>query len=163
MQRLTTRRGITRYFFDYPKPNAIAPRELYAVEWAEGHVFGNVDELDLSNRMVVHMLQYVKMPIVVVFVEAGEDRDTYERSVVLPLATEYAGRMKFYTALPSRTAPKLKQYGLTARDCPTVVIDDGVGMLGRPQVYMPPAALRGTLEAGALREFLEQPTAHSEL
>ena len=100
------------------------------MEWAEGHVFGNVDELDLSNRMVVHMLQYVKMPIVVVFVEAGDDRDTYERSVVLPVATEYAGRMKFYTALPSRTAPKLKQYGLTAGDCPTVVIDDGVGGLG---------------------------------
>ena len=66
-------------------------------------------------------------------------------------------------SLPSRTPPKLKQYGLTAGDCPTVVIDDGVGGLGRPQVYMPPAALRGTLEAGALREFLEQPTAHSEL
>ncbi len=38
-----------RYFFDYPKPSQIATREMYEVQWDDGHVYGNVDELDPTN------------------------------------------------------------------------------------------------------------------
>ena len=38
-----------RYFFDYPKPTQVAAREMYEVQWDDGHVYGNVDELDPSN------------------------------------------------------------------------------------------------------------------
>ena len=38
-----------RYFFDYPKPSQVAGREMYEVQWEEGHVYGNVDELDPTN------------------------------------------------------------------------------------------------------------------
>jgi hypothetical protein len=56
-----------RYFFDYPKPNKIAAREMYEVQWEEGHVYGNVDELDPTNGMVMRLLQYQKLPTVFVW------------------------------------------------------------------------------------------------
>ena len=37
-----------------------------------------------------------------------EDRTTAEREEVLPVATEYVGRFKFYTAKPSATWAKLQ-------------------------------------------------------
>ena len=52
----------------------------------------------------------------------GADRDRYERSEVLPVATENADQLKFYTANPSVTQFKLKEFGLTRADCPTVVV-----------------------------------------
>lgn len=42
-----------RYFFDLPKPAQMAARELYEVQWEDGHVYGNVDELDPLNGEAV--------------------------------------------------------------------------------------------------------------
>ena len=47
-----------RYFFDYPDANKIKAKEIYEVIWSEGHVYGNVDELDPTNHMVMHLLQH---------------------------------------------------------------------------------------------------------
>jgi hypothetical protein len=146
-----------RYFFDYPKPSQVAPREMYEVQWDDGHVYGNVDELDPSNGetataplpnyttdsfqrllcvsgMVMRLLPHQQLPKVIVWcahstdnaqltsprrsqlrlqfcvtdaclplcrMEAGEQREQYERSSFLPVSTENAERLKFYTAKPS--------------------------------------------------------------
>ena len=45
---------------------------MYEVIWEEGHVYGNVDELDPTNNMVMHLLNHQQLPMVIVFMEAGE-------------------------------------------------------------------------------------------
>ena len=49
-----------RYFFDLPKPAQIAPRELYEVQWEDGHVYGNVDELDPLNGEAAKLSQVLQ-------------------------------------------------------------------------------------------------------
>lgn len=44
-----------RYFFDYPKPSQVPAREVYEVQWEDGHVYGNVDELDPTNGETKHL------------------------------------------------------------------------------------------------------------
>ena len=96
--------------------------------------------------------------------EEGPDRERYERLEVLPVATENVGQLKFYTANPSVTQFKLKEFGLKKSDCPTVVVHDTVGGFGGgKRFYLPPAALRGALELEALRAFVRYPRAAGNL
>ena len=47
---------------------------MYEVIWEEGHVYGNVDELDPTNNMVMQGLNRQQLPMVIVFMEAGESQ-----------------------------------------------------------------------------------------
>lgn len=77
-----------RYFFDFPKPQQVAKRELYEVQWGEGHVYGNVDELDPTNGETTHALPRFTVDLVA--------RDSVARALGMVM------RM-----LPHQTLPKV--------------------------------------------------------
>jgi hypothetical protein len=135
---------------------------LYAVWWGEGHMYGNIDELDLENPVVAHLWQNAHrypVPMAIVFVEVGHDRSKLERPEVLAVATEWAGRMRIFIASPSHTAGVLESFDLHASDCPTVVVVDAAGVLGMgASVFLPPSELTRRLDAAAMRRFLSSPT-----
>ena len=59
--------------------------QMYEVIWEEGHVYGNVDELDPTNNMVMHLLNHQQLPMVIVFMDAG--KEPYTVLALLNLST----------------------------------------------------------------------------
>jgi len=111
------------FFYDMPVLKNLALSTLYAVEWSKEHVFASVGMLDLWNQNQISSLFRIKEPKCLVFVDREQDLEDIQWWLQ-PLAKEYQGKVKVYTAIKSKAENAWGEFGITAKDLPIAVMHD---------------------------------------
>ena len=116
------------YHFAFPSPAQLREGN-FAVEWRRGMAIGPIARLDLHNERSLSTLFRETRPklFLVLHSRGGSKRKWTDRSLpgwVRPLHERYEHALKFVLAEPNEAPDFLRQFGLTRRDAPTMVIHD---------------------------------------
>jgi hypothetical protein len=111
------------FFYDMPRTSSLAKNTLYAIKWGYNHVFAGVGMLDLWNQNQISSLFRIQEPKCLVFVKDNKMLEDIQWWLQ-PLAKEFEGRVKVYTALKAKASNAWGEFGVTEADLPIAVMHD---------------------------------------
>ncbi|GMI33472.1 hypothetical protein TeGR_g12473 [Tetraparma gracilis] len=111
------------FFYDMPLLKTLEQGTMYALEWGYNHVFANVGMLDLFNSNQISSLFRFQEPKCLIFVKQEADLKDIQWWLQ-PLAKNYQGKVKVYTAVKATAQNAWPEFGVVESDLPIAVMHD---------------------------------------